>query len=70
MKGFSKEVFSDKKKLFCGSAFNKWHCIDSVNYLIKGNLSVYSVWWKSNAQGLSTGPNYPGNISEDLKAIL
>ena len=27
------------------------------------------MWWKSNAQELSTGPNYSGNISEDLKVI-
>jgi len=33
-------------------------------------MSVCSAWWNWNAQELSTGPNYPGNISEDLKAIL
>jgi hypothetical protein len=40
---FSKEVFSDSNKLFCGSAFNKWHCTDSINYLIKWNPSLCSV---------------------------
>ena len=69
LREISKEVFSNSNKLFCGSVINKWPCVKYINYLIKWNPSVCSLYWKSKIKGLSTGSNCPGNISEDLAAI-